>query len=209
MIKIVLCDDHVIFRQGLLKLLQTAEDITVAGESGEGHGILSLIEKEKPDVAILDISIPGSNGFEIMNEIQGKGLKTKVIFLTMHNDQPTVKTAIQSDASGYVLKDDAFEDLLYAIRAVASGGKFISPSLSAEFFKTKSTTEFKNHNLTEREREILRLIALGLTNKKIAVKLYISVKTVETHRTNILQKLNIHSTADLVRNAIKMGLLEP
>jgi DNA-binding NarL/FixJ family response regulator len=209
MIKVVLCDDHVIFRQGLLKLLQSAEDIIVVGESGDGNEVLNLILREKPDLAILDISMPGLSGFEIAEKIQKSGLETKIIFLTMHNDQPTVKTAIQSDASGFVLKDDAFEDLLYAIRAVASGGKFISPSLSAEFFKAKPPTEIKYHNLTEREREILRLIALGLTNKKIAEKLCISVKTVETHRTNILQKLNIHSTADLVRNAIKMGLLEP
>lgn len=208
MIKVVIADDHVIFRQGLLKLLQSAEDIVVVGEAGDGHKILGLMEKERPDVAILDISMPGSSGLEIIEEIQSKGIVTKVIFLTMHNDPLTAKKAIQSNASGYVLKDDAFEDLLYAIRAVASGGKFISPSISDKILTSRTAKESEDRILTEREREILKLIALGFTNRKIADKLSISVKTVETHRTRILQKLNMHTTADLVRYAIKIGLLE-
>ncbi len=209
MIRVVICDDHVIFRQGLLKLLQSAEGIAIVGESGDGHEILSIIDKEKPDVAILDISIPGPTGFDIIKEIKSKGCQTKVIFLTMHNDPPTAKTAMQLNAEGYVLKDDAFEDLLYSVRAVASGGKFISPSMSDKILKITITKETENRILTKRECEILRLIALGLTNKRIADKLYISVKTVETHRTRIHQKLNVHTTAELVRHAIKMGLIEP
>lgn len=132
MIKVVVADDHVIFRQGLLKLLQSADGIMVAGEAGDGHEALRLIEKERPDVAILDISMPDSGGLEIMEEIKNKGIGTKVVFLTMHDDIPTARKAMQA-ASGYVLKDNAFEDLLYAIRSVASGGKFISPSISVKF----------------------------------------------------------------------------
>ena len=207
MIKVIIADDHVIFRQGLLKLLQTAEDITVAGEAGEGREALRLIEEEKPDVAMLDISMPGLSGLSITDEMQHRGIGTKVIFLTMHNDLLTAKKGIRS-ASGYVLKDDAFEDLLYAIRAVASGGKFISPAISDKLFQSQPMKESRNCILTEREQEILRLIASGLTNKKIADKLSISVKTVETHRTRILQKLDVHSAADLVRHALKMGLLD-
>ena len=135
MIKVVIADDHIIFRQGLLKLLQTSEDVTVAGEAGDGREALHLIEKENPDIAILDISIPGLSGFDIANEIQLKGIKTKVIFLTMHNDTPTAKKAVQSSA-GYVLKDDAFEDLLYAIRSVSLGKKFISPSISGKLLQS-------------------------------------------------------------------------
>lgn len=208
MIKVVIGDDHVIFRQGLLKLLQSAEDIEVMGEAGEGLKILSLIKKEQPAVAILDISMPGPGGLEIVKEIQNEGIETKVILLTMHNDALTAQKAIQSNASGYVLKDDAFEDLLYAIRAVASGRKFISPSISEKILHPGRVRENGDRILTEREQEILRLIALGLTNKKIAEKLSISVKTVDTHRTRILQKLDVHATADLVRHALKMGLIE-
>lgn len=208
MIKVVIGDDHVIFRQGLLKLLQSAEDIEVMGEAGEGLKILSLIKKEQPAVAILDISMPGPGGLEIVKEIQNHGIETKVILLTMHNDALTAQKAIQSNVSGYVLKDDAFEDLLYAIRAVASGRKFISTSISEKILHPGRVRENGDRILTEREREILRLIALGLTNKKIAEKLSISVKTVDTHRTRILQKLDVHATADLVRHALKMGLIE-
>lgn len=207
MIKVVIADNHVIFRQGLLKLLQAAQDITVAGEAGNGPETLELIAKEKPDLAILDISMPGLDGFEIYEKMKSNGLETKVIFLTVHNDTLTAKKAIQANTSGYVLKDNAFEDLLYAIRAVASGGKFISPSISDKILNF-SEKENENHILTGRESEILRLIASGLTNKQIANKLFISIKTVETHRTNIMQKLDVHTTADLVRYAIKTGLLE-
>jgi DNA-binding NarL/FixJ family response regulator len=207
-IKVVIADDHVIFRQGLLKLLQSAEDIEVVGEAGEGLKILSFIEKERPDVAILDISMPGLSGLEIIKEIQSKGIEIRVILLTMHNDPLTAKKAVQSDASGYVLKDDAFEDLLYAIRAVASGGKFISPSISEKVLNSCMAKEVGNHILTVRESEILRLIASGLSNKQIADKLCISVKTVETHRARIMQKLDLHTTADLVRYAIRTGLLK-
>ncbi len=207
MIKVVIADNHVIFRQGLLKLLQSAQDITVAGEAGNGPETLELIAKEKPDLAILDISMPGLDGFEIYEKMKSNGIETKVIFLTVHNDTLTAKKAIQSNTSGYVLKDNAFEDLLYAIRAVASGGKFISPSISDKILNF-SEKESKNHILTGRESEILRLIASGLTNRQIANKLFISIKTVETHRTNIMQKLDVHTTADLVRYAIKTGLLE-
>jgi len=207
MIKVVIADNHVIFRQGLLKLLQAAQDITVAGEAGNGPETLELIAKEKPDLAILDISMPGLDGFEIHEKMKSNGLETKVIFLTVHNDTLTAKKAIQANTSGYVLKDNAFEDLLYAIRAVASGGKFISPSISDKILNF-SEKESKNHILTGRESEILRLIASGLTNKQIANKLFISIKTVDTHRTNIMQKLDVHTTADLVRYAIKTGLLE-
>jgi DNA-binding NarL/FixJ family response regulator len=208
MIKVIIADDHVIFRQGLLKLLQSATDIAVIGEAGEGHESLGLIKKEKPDVAILDISMPGLSGIEIVKEIEMLGLAAKVVFLTMHNDPLTAKKAMQSNALGYVLKDDAFEDLLYAIRTVALGKTFISPSISEKILKSGKPKETDKRILTEREQEVLRLIALGLTNKKIAEKLVISVKTVDTHRTRILQKLDAHTAADLVRYAIKIGLIE-
>lgn len=208
MIRVIVADDHIIFRQGLLKLLQSAEGITVVGETGEGKEALAMIVKESPDIAVLDISMPGLSGIEITQELQVRGSGVKVIYLTMHNDVLTAKKALISGVSGYILKDDAFEDLLYAIKAVASGRKFISPSISDKILHSSPLKVVEKNILTEREREILKLIASGLTNKKIADKLSISVKTVETHRARILQKLDFHTTAELVKYAIKTGLLE-
>ncbi len=208
MIRVVIADDHIIFRQGLLNLLRSSQDVTIIGEAGEGVETLNLIAKEKPDIAILDISMPGLDGFEIAQKIREKGIETRIIFLTMHKDPIIAKKAIQSNIAGYVLKDNAFADLLYAIKAVASGGTFISPTVTEIIFKDISEHSKDKDILTIREREILKLIALGLTNRQIADQLYISVKTVETHRTNIMQKLDVHTTAELVRHAIKIGLLE-
>ncbi|MFA6056021.1 MAG: response regulator transcription factor [Thermodesulfovibrionales bacterium] len=208
MIRVIVADDHIIFRQGLLKLLQFAEGITVVGETGEGKEALAMVVKESPDIAVLDISMPGLSGIEIAQELQVRGSGAKVICLTMHNDVLTAKKALTFGVSGYILKDDAFEDLLYAIKAVASGRKFISPSISDKILHSSHLKVVEKNILTEREREILKLIASGLTNKKIADKLSISVKTVETHRSRILQKLDFHTTAELVKYAIKTGLLE-
>ena len=176
MIRVIVADDHIIFRQGLLKLLQSAEGITVAGEAGDGKEALAMIVKESPDIAVLDISMPGLSGIEISKELKARGCATKVVYLTMHNDVLTAKQALISGVSGYILKDDAFEDLLYAIKAVASGRKFISPSISDKILHSSPLKVVEKNILTEREREILKLIASGLTNKKIADKLSISVK---------------------------------
>jgi len=208
MIRVIVADDHVIFRQGLLNLLQSSKHIAVAGEAGAGPETINLISREKPDIAILDISMPGFDGFEILQRIQSEGMNTKVIFLTMYKDTLTAKKALQSGASGYVLKDNAFEDLLYAINTVSAGGTFISPSVSKNILRAPANEGKESQILTLRECEVLRLISSGLTNKQIAEKLFISVKTVETHRTNIMQKLDVHTIADLVRYAIKVGLIE-
>jgi len=208
MIRVIVADDHVIFRQGLLNLLQSSKHIAVAGEAGTGPETINLVTREKPDIAILDISMPGFDGFEILQRIQSQGINTKVIFLTMYKDTLTAKKALQSGASGYILKDNAFADLLYAISAVSSGGTFISPSVSKSILKAPDNEGKEPQILTLRECEVLRLIASGLTNKQIADKLFISVKTVETHRKNIMQKLDVHTIADLVKYTIKTGLLD-
>ncbi len=208
MINLIVADDHQIFRQGLVKMLEEISDFNIIGETGNGNNALEIIMKTKPDIAILDISLPDLNGFEIAEAIQKKGIPTKVIFLTMHNDPITAKRAIQSFGDGYVIKDNAFEDLLYAIKSVRAGGKFISPSVSDKLINVGAPVESLQIVLTEREKEILNLIASGLTNKQIANKLYISIKTVETHRNRILQKLGVHTTADLVRYAIQSGLFQ-
>jgi DNA-binding NarL/FixJ family response regulator len=208
MIRVILADDHVIFRQGLLKLLQSSKDIEVAGEAGTGPETMNLVTSEKPDIAILDISMPGFDGFEILQRIQSQAINTKVIFLTMYKDTLMARKALQSGASGYILKDNAFSDLLYAISTVSSGGTFISPSVSRSFVNASDTEDKESQYLTLRESEVLKLIASGLTNKQIADKLFISIKTVETHRKNIMQKLDVHTIADLVKYTIKTGLLD-
>jgi len=208
MIRVIVADDHVIFRQGLLKLLQSSKDIEVAGEAGTGPETMNLVTGEKPDIAILDISMPGFDGFEILQRIQGQGIHTKVIFLTMYKDTLMARKALQAGASGYILKDNAFADLLYAISTVSAGGTFISPSVSRSFVNASDTADKESQFLTLRESEVLKLIASGLTNKQIADKLFISIKTVETHRKNIMQKLDVHTIADLVKYTIKTGLLD-
>lgn len=208
MTKIIIADDHTIFRQGLCGLLQSNEGVVIAGEAAEGDEALRLICETKPHIAVLDISMPGMDSIEIIKQIRQKGLNTKVILLTMHTNPMLVEQFIKAGAAGYIPKDNAFEDLLYAIRTVASGGKFISPSLAGEVFDKHEAAQEVAGILTKRECQVLQLIASGLTNRQIANKLTISLKTVETHRTRLRQKLDLHTTATLTEYAIKSGLVK-
>jgi DNA-binding NarL/FixJ family response regulator len=207
MIKVVVADDHLLFRQGLLKLLQSVGDIEVAGEAGDGEAALTLIKTEHPDIAILDISMPGLSGFDVISELKKEEFPVKIIYLTMHDDLFTAKKVVSSHACGFVSKDDAFEDLIYAIKAVSAGRKFVSPSISEKIFQLDVLKNDENI-LTERELEVLKLLAQGVTNKKIADQLSISVKTVETYRARIMQKLNVHTSAELIKYAIKNELIK-
>jgi DNA-binding NarL/FixJ family response regulator len=207
MIRVIVADDHHIFRQGLLRLLQSSNVITVVGEAGDGKEALNLIKTEVPEIAILDISMPGLSGLEVIRELEQQENKTKIIYLTMHDDLFTAKKVITSKAKGYVSKDDAYEDLIYAIEAVSSGRRFVSPSISDKIFSLNILKDSDDNVLSNRELEILKLIAEGVTNKKIAGQLSISVKTVETYRSRIMQKLDLHSTADLIKYAIRNGLI--
>jgi DNA-binding NarL/FixJ family response regulator len=208
MIRVIVADDHRIFRQGLLRLLQSSNIITVVGEAGDGKEALNLITTEAPEIAILDISMPGLSGFEVIRQLEQQENNTKIIYLTMHDDLFTAKKVITSKAKGFVSKDDAYEDLIYAIEAVSSGRRFVSPSISDKIFSLNILKDSDDDVLTKRELEILKLIADGVTNKKIAGQLSISVKTVETYRSRIMQKLDLHSTADLIKYAIRNGLLK-
>jgi len=208
MIRVIVADDHLIFRQGLLKLLQSSNKIAVVGEAGDGKEALDIIKAESPEIAILDISMPGLSGFEVIRELEHQENKTKIIYLTMHDDLFTAKKVITSKAKGFVSKDDAYDDLLYAIEAVSSGRKFVSASISDKIFSLNVLKDSDDDILTKRELEILKLIAEGVTNKKMAGQLAISVKTVETYRSRILQKLGMHSTAELIKYAIKTGLIK-
>ena len=207
MIKIILADDHAIFTEGLSIMLSAASNIVIVGKATEGHGALKLINMLHPDVAILDISMPGLDGIEIAKEVYRNRLNTKIILLTMHNNPLMADKLLKSGVSGYVIKEDAFKDLMLAIKTVSSGGQFVSPSLAEKMSCFRNSKTEGSTGLSVREKEVLQLISSGLTNKQVAARLLISVKTVETHRTNIMQKLGIHNTAELVRYAVKEGLV--
>ncbi len=204
MIRIVIADDHIMFRQGLMQLLKTVPDFTLVGEARNGSEALKIIEEQEPDVAILDISMPEMTGIEVVRNLRMKEGKTRCILLTMHTDPELVGKAIASGAMGYLLKENAFEELVSAVRAVTDGDRYISPVPSSGISPARSPE--KSPALTPRESEILKWIASGLTNKKIAKTLHISVKTVDTHRTRIMDKLNVHNTAGMVWYAVKNGL---
>lgn len=208
MIRVLIADDHTIFRQGLAQMLNSVDEFGLASQAADGREALQLIAQIKPDVAILDVSMPGMSGLEVTQEVISRALPTRIILLTMHGEPEAVSRAMRAGAAGYVLKDNAFEDLVYAIKAVAAGGTFVSPSVAAPLLKSTEDRSLQDVPLTRREREILKLIASGLTNRQIAEKLFISIKTVETHRARILQSLNLHKTADLVRYAIEKRLLD-
>jgi len=207
MIRLILADDHAIFRQGLARLLESDEGIELAGEAGDGEAAWDLIREERPDVAVLDISMPGKNGIDVAREIRAAGLPTRALLLTMHDDPTLAQEAEEAGVLGFVVKEEAFSDLLTAIRAVADGQRFVS-RVVAEKVNQMASREEAPAALSPREREVLGNIASGLTNKEIARKLEISPKTVDTHRTRLMRKLNVHTTADMVRYAMKIGLTE-
>lgn len=195
MIRLTIADDHTIFRQGLIRLLQSSAEIVIVGECGNGLDALAMIRDLKPDIAILDHIMPFLDGIEVFHKVRRERLDTKAILLTAHKNHLLAEQTVKAGISGYVTKDTAFEELFEAIRCVASGNRFISPSLKGKAFP-----------LTERELVVLQLIVEGLSNKMIAERLCVSLKTVDTHRTNIMRKLGLHSTASLVRYAIDAGL---
>lgn len=204
MITVIVADDHTMFREGLISLLKEPPDIEVVGDARDGLQAMELIRAVRPELAILDVTMPQMGGIAVAEAIAEEGLDTKVVLLTVHIESYLVNAAFAAGVWGYVVKDNAFTDLVYAIRAVHRGGRFISPSVAAGVMEDKLSVRKR---LTKREQEVLSEIARGLTNREIARKLCISVKTVETHRTRMMQKLGVHSTAELVLYAIKAQLL--
>ena len=208
---IVLADDHVMFRQGIKNILERAEDLKVVGEAGDGLELLELLKKTSPDMVILDISMPKLRGLEASREIKMISPGVKVLILTMHRNKEYVYYAISAGAEGYLLKEDADTELFAGIEKIRRGGHYISPLLSGELthelIQTSRSGKLRPQSdpLTVREREVLKLIAEGITNKEIADLLFISVRTAERHRANIMEKLNIRQTANLVKYAIHMG----
>ena len=210
-IRILLADDHKITRQGLRSLLDENDDMEVLAEAENGRDAIELARKLNPDVIIMDVSMPDLNGVEATRQIIQDNHDVRVIALSMHSDTLFVSEMLKSGASGYLLKDCAFQELEQAIRTVTDGKAYLSPSISGvvveDYVHRLSKADMSTSEvLTDREREVLQLISEGQSTKQVALKLHISAKTVETHRRQIMNKLDMHTVAELTKYAIRKGL---
>lgn len=212
-IKVFLADDHKILRESLIFLLQQESDIEVIGEAADGHRALEEILRLEPDIAILDISLPKLTGLEVAARLKRENPSIKLIILTMHKNEEFVARAYQLNVNGYVLKDNALEELLKSIRVVQAGGIYLSSDITstvvAGFVANFNEKGRKAELISSREREIVQLLAEGNSNKDIAQLLNLSLKTVETHRSNIMHKLGLKSITDLVLYAVRNHIIEP
>jgi DNA-binding NarL/FixJ family response regulator len=208
-IRVVLVDDHAILREGLRSLLNLQEDIEVVGEASDGASALELIERVKPDVVLMDIAMPGMDGLEATRRIKKDLPETRVVILTQHDNREYVFSLLQAGAVGYILKKSGGAEVINAIRSAYTEGAFLPPSVAREVMERfiQRSPEAGRPRLTEREKEVLRLIAEGKTNKEIAEALCLSVKTVMVHCTNMMDKLDIHSRTELVKYAIRQGII--
>ena len=200
--RIVLADDHVLIRQGLRRIIEGVADLEVIGEAGDGIELLSLLKTVTPHMVILDISMPNLRGIEAVRAIQMKYPEVKILILTMHKEY--LHQALSAGADGYLLKEDADRDLFSAIENIRQGRVYLSPRLTGELLGKRAPSA---ESLSIREKEVLKLIAKGKSNKEIAETLFISVRTVESHRANIMAKLHLKSTAELVKYAMQEGYI--
>ena len=209
-IRILIADDHKIFREGLRTLLQNRGDIEVIGEADNGRTVVALAAELRPDVIIMDVAMSDLNGIEATRQIMGGIVTTKVLALSMHSDSRFVTRMLQAGAQGYLLKDCAFEELALAIDTIVGEGVYLSPGVTGvvvrDYVQHLAEGDGGIAALSPREREVLQLVAEGLTTKDIAAELHISVKTVETHRKQIMDKLEIRSVAELTKYAVREGL---
>lgn len=211
MVRVALCDDHRIVRSGLRRILEAEDDLVVVGEAGSISEAVSLAAADHPDVFVMDLGLPDGSGLTATAEVRRVSPLTRVLVLTVHDDIAYLRRAFEAGADGYMVKEAADVELVQAIRQVARGRQYVHPSLGAALLVTEAPAARRGGpggDLSNREDEVLRLIALGLTNTEIAERLYVSVRTIETHRAHIHQKLDIRSRAELVRFARKTGLLD-
>lgn len=213
MIKVLLAEDHTIVRKGIRSLLDDEAAIEVVGEAENGRDAVAKTEELLPDVVLMDYTMPILNGLEATRQIKKRFPDVKIVILTMHTDEEYVFQFLQAGAAGYLVKQTAPKELMSAIQTVYQGESYLSPSVSKmvieEFVRQTQATQVESNyeKLTDREREILQLIAEGFSSKDIATQLHISLKTVGVHRTNLMNKLDIHSVPDLVRYAIRKGIV--
>lgn len=207
--RIIIADNHPLLREGLRQVVASDEGLSVVGEAEDGVAALALIESQKPDVAVLDITMPGMDGFDLARAIREKDLAVQVIFLTIHDEEDMVNEALDLGARGYVLKEGTVKEIVFAIKAVAKGQSYLSPSITSHLVnrqrRAAALLDRKPGltNLSPRERQVLRLIAEAQTSKEIAAALRIDYRTVENHRNNICRKLDLHGTNALLTFALK------
>jgi two-component system response regulator NreC len=212
-IRILLADDHTVVRKGLRLLLESQPDFQVIADAANGRETVALAERLTPDVVVMDVAMPELNGIEAARQISAKLPRTAIVFLSMHSDEGYVLKALKSGARAYLLKDSAENDLISAVKAVCEGKAFFSPAISKMLIEDymlqmqQRAVEDSYDLLTTREREILQLFAEGKNNKDVANTLNLSLYTVETHRSNIFQKLNLHSSAELILYAVRKGVI--
>jgi DNA-binding NarL/FixJ family response regulator len=209
---IIIADDHALIRQGLKKIIEENKTLEVVGEAGDGLELLGILEKITPDMILLDISMPQLRGIEVINEVKRLCPNVKILMITMHKTEQYFLCAMSAGADGYLLKEDSDTELLTAIDTVLDGELYISPFLGEEFtdeviHQYREKDIFPCETLTNREVEVLKLVAEGLTSKEIAEILSISIRTVEHHRANLLKKLDLKNTADLIKHAIQNGFI--
>jgi DNA-binding NarL/FixJ family response regulator len=212
-IRVLLAEDHALVRAGICKLLEDIEDIKVVAQAADGREALELIAEHQPDIAVLDITMKGMNGLEAAARVNREFPQVRIIMLSMHSSEEYVLQALRLGASAYLIKDADFAELETAIREVAAGKPYLSPAVSKhvvdDYMRRLSGETDPLESLTKRQREILLLIAQGHNTQQMADKLFISVKTVETHRAQLMERLRIHDVAGLVRYAIRIGLIPP
>jgi DNA-binding NarL/FixJ family response regulator len=212
--KVLLVEDHTLMRQGIKELLGREPDITIVGEVGDGRQAVLAVERQQPDVVLMDLSLPGLDGISATRQIRERCPAVRVLVLSMHQSKSHVSHALRAGASGYVLKQSTATELALALRAVAAGDTFLSPAVAQilidDYVQSPRTAEYDADilsGLDPREREVLRLIATGFSNRQIAAQLHVSVKTVEVHRRSVMSKLGVNDRAGLVEHAIKGGLV--
>lgn len=209
-VRIVIVDDHAVVRSGLRMLLDAEADFETVAEAGDAREAVFEVRKHKPDVVLMDVVLPDRSGLEVTPDVLREAPDAKVLVLSMEDDPRYVREAFSAGASGYVLKEAADTELVTALRQVAAGERYVHPALGARMAaaEAEASARAEADPLSEREREVLRLLALGHTNQEIAKMLFISVRTAETHRAHIMQKLRLGTRAELVRYALAQGLLE-
>jgi two-component system response regulator NreC len=209
-IRVLIVDDHAVVRSGLRRVLEAEDDIEVVGEAGDMRGAVFEARAQKPDVVLMDVVMPGPTGIEATPAVLKEAPEARVLVLSMQDDPRYVREAFSVGASGYVLKEAADAEVVDAVREVSGGGRYVHPALGARLVAAEAEERARADDdpLSDREREVLRLLALGHTNQEIAEMLYLSVRTVETHRAHIMQKLRLSTRAELVRYAIDQGFLE-
>jgi two-component system response regulator NreC len=209
-LRVLLVDDHRVVRAGLRMLLESEDGIEVVDEAGDIRDAVFKVRRHRPDLVLLDVALPDGDGVDAIPQLRAENPDGRILMLSMEDDPPHVRRAFASGASGYVLKDAAEEELITAVREVARGGRYLHPELGARMLDAdmEERTRAEADPLSDREREVLRLLAQGHTNHEIAGSLFISVRTAETHRAHIMQKLRLNTRADLVSYAIDQGMLE-